>query len=405
MVVAWGIVFVALLSALPSSCLKFPVRAQTEVLDVSSNGRYAVLADRGNLADSYESPEIINLATGAVRPMAKDRFGTPLPIIRGAWICGRHIWLDEVKFPEKSVALFLFDVVSGEPQDTDWLGVRDGLGSVEFSQDGSRAATLNPDVPDEILIWDIETQKRLTSIQGAGNERCLSNDGTLLAIYSTEPQVNSRWEEARWRIYDTGTGTLRAESLGTVDQGANPVSWLKFADETATLLAHGSHENPEGYWTIWNWKAGLSTRFAGSSPQIERLHSLTERLGSDIGIHAKTWDDAWAVTTSSDRTLWGTIIGWIERWFPGTVAGGTREAGVTRLWNVRTGQVALTLTARSIPIHLSESGNALLRIRNGHLEVWTNPSPRPWGLALLGSLVVPVAWVWRKYRRPAMVPL
>lgn len=403
MAVVWAGVFFALLYWLPTSCRRFPVSTRTKVLDLSSDGQYAVLAETGHLRETYEKPAVIHLTTGVVHPFPTDRFGEWFPLIRGAHIRGRRVWFDRYLSPENSGPVFLFDLAAGEAQDADWLGVRDGFESVLFSQDGSRAVTLDPKVSGMLLIWDVEARKVLASIEGAGNLRCLSDDGTMLAIYSTETRFGPIRVNTRWRIYDAGTGKLKAESLGTVapDGMATPASGLRFADGTSTLLApHEYYENPEHFWTIWNWKAGLTSRFVGSSPQFDRWRAFRQSLDPSVLIEARTRDDAWAVTTSSDQTLWGTVVGWIERWLPGTVAGGALDAGVTRLWNVRTGQVALTLTAQSIPIHLSESGNALLRIRNGQLEVWANPSPRPWVLALLGSLVIPAAWAWRKRRRP-----
>lgn len=417
----WLCVFVSLLVALPESCRTIPCLDRTSLLGISPDGRFAAIARvRGRIPDSsYGDLATIDLSTGTRLEIPTDRS----PALNGTFshveLRGSRIWVDGSTGPDSAGALAAFDLATGQEVETSWARCIDGLSGLALSRDGKRAMTLNLAGGPQLSVWDVDAGRVLCSIEEAGTERRLSDDGTLVATFSHEIRADLEGHDLRWSVYDAATGRLKAQrterrlpydSSGTANpipsdkrdrpdrqRGFDASTAIRFNDGNRTLLSGTTQD-----CVIWHWQTGLVTRDPGLSSGLAARRRFESRVESEYAVWALTPDGRWAIATSKDRTWRDSIVLRLSGWFPKAMAGTPLEDGVIRLWNIQEDRAVITMPSAYNDTALSDSGGRVVRLRNRELEIWSNPPRRQWVYALMGSLIVPLFWLLRRRRSPPL---
>ena len=415
----WLCTFVALLTWLPGSCRTIPCRDRTSLLGLSPEGRFVAVANvRGRIPDSsYGDLTTIDLSTGIRREIPTDLSPSLKGTVSRVLLRGNRLWVDGSTGPADQGALAAFDLTTGQEVESGWVQCIDGLSGLTLSRDGKRAMTLNLAAGPQLSVWDVDAGRALCSIEEAGTERSLSDDGTLVATFSREIRADLEGHDLRWSVYDAATGRLKAQRTerrlpydGSRTPSAIPSdkrdrpdrqrgfdvsTAIRFSDGNRTILSGTTQD-----CVIWHWQTGLVTRDPGLSSGLAARRRFESRVESEDAVWALTPDGRWAIATSKDRTWHDAIVLRLSGWFPRTMAGTPLDGGVVRLWNVQEDCAVITMPSAYNDIALSDSGEYVVRLRNRELEIWTNPPRRQWVLSFCASLLIPVFWLLRRRAVP-----
>jgi len=382
---------------------------------MSPDGRFvAVVNVRGRIPDStYGDLATIDLSTGERREIPTDLSPSLKGTVSGVLIRGSRLWVDGSTGPDSLGALAAYDLATGQEVETRWVRCIDGLSGLTLSRDGKRALTLNLDRGPQLSVWDVDAGRALCSIEDAGTERCLSDAGTLVATYSRETRADLQGYDLRWCVYDAATGELKArrtERLPPSEGSGGPSAIrfddrdraarqresdqsnaIRFGDDDRSILSGGARD-----CSIWHWQTGLVTRDPRFSSGLAARQRFESRIESESAAWALTPDGRWAIATSHDQTWRDAVVHRLSGWFPTAMAGTPLDGGVARLWNVLEDRAVITMPSAYNDTAMSDSGDCVVRLRNGAIEVWSNPPRRPWVLSFFASLLVPAFWLLRR---------
>ena len=413
----WLGVFLALLTWLPSRCISIPCRDRNSLLGISAEGHHVAVANvRSRIPEStFDHLATIDLSTGIRREIPMHRSPTLEDAASSLVMRGGRLWVDGTAQQDNLGAISVYDLATGEEQEARWLRCIGGLSGLSLSRDGKRALTLNFDRGPQLSVWDVDAGRLLCSIEEAGTHRVFNEEGTLVVTYSEEPRADLEGEDLRWRVYDAATGELKGkrtekrppesetrkssepilQELGPSlrPSGPHQSHFLRFGDGNRTILTDGIRD-----CSIWYWQTGLVTRDISFSPELVAEKRFDSRVEPQAPVWTVTPDGRWAVAASNERTFRDTILRRLSNWFPAAMTGIRLDAGVIRLWDVRSDRLVMTIPGIYHDLAISDSGETLARLRDGQVEVWSNPPRRPWIFAFAGSLLIPAFWAYRRRR-------
>jgi WD40 repeat protein len=132
-------------------------------------------------------------------------------------------------------SLSIWDVATGRNL-TDFMGHRELVNALKFSDDGRQLATGGED--GAACVWDLNTGRMTHRFEGhhwSAPGLALSPDGKTLATGEGHPWIGEHFVEAQIRLFDLTQGKLARQFTGHLEG----VRWLRFSPDGKRLASGG----------------------------------------------------------------------------------------------------------------------------------------------------------------------
>jgi len=355
---------------------------------------------------------------------------------------GTRIWLqplDPRGSPVDAVLQFL-DLSSGQRVKTKLPADLIDLSNSASSPDGTFVAVQTPRSaePSAIQVWDLqhsaaENRRELYTLPDV--ERfAFSPDSHSLATTSPWTRLNDTQHRRIWRIHDLASGreVVKHEEVRTARSYELPgASTLAFHARHNCVVASSRSHGETGILEAWETRSAAVRTFTPAQSQFHNVgyegrygDSSTLRYvydspnvidlvgGTRVAVSHEDFRPRhvspgaqWAVVDDESEWLVERLTDFLASLRNGRGGQRIRESRPPLLYDLFHGRSAAVLSDDETESEFSPDGRWYVSLTIGAIEIWSLPPARPFGRALLWSLLVPLtAVLWPRLQRKTREP-